>query len=67
METDCDSDQSRKTLTHSQAPARKRNRKGSWGGLKPLALARADATVDDVYFALCSSKLLFVYNSISLL
>lgn len=27
------------SLTHSQAPARKRNRKGSWGGLKKRILA----------------------------
>ena len=40
MDKDSLSDPSMKTRTHSQAPARKRNRKGSWGGLKPRVLAR---------------------------
>lgn len=44
MDKDSPSDPSMKTRTHSQAPARKRNRKGSWGGLKTCVLARIRAT-----------------------
>lgn len=39
MDTDSPSDPNMKTRTHSQAPARKRTRKGSWEGLKPIRLA----------------------------
>lgn len=46
---DSASDPSMKTRTHSQAPARKRNRKGSWGGLKMRVLARIHAASDSVF------------------
>lgn len=49
MEKDCASDSSMKTRTHSQAPARKRNRKGSWGGLKIVVLARFNRTANVVF------------------
>lgn len=49
MDKDSPSDPSMKTRTHSQAPARKRNRKGSWGGLKPRILARTNATANEVF------------------
>lgn len=43
MDKDSVFEQCMKTRTHSQAPARKRNRKGSWVGLKlrPLAIIYA--------------------------
>ena len=48
MDKDSPSDPCMKTRTHSQAPARKRNRKGSWGGLKPRVLARIHSAANGI-------------------
>lgn len=49
IEKDSPSRPSMDSLTHSQAPARKRNRKGSWGGLKKRVLAIVVATVNGFF------------------
>lgn len=41
---------SMKTRTHSQAPARKRNRKGSWEGLNTLDLAGTNSSANEISF-----------------
>lgn len=50
MGKDSVSGASMKTRTHSQAPARKRNRKGSWGGLNTLGLARTNSSANEISF-----------------